>query len=156
MLFTRPIPHACDNVLSEFHNNRIEDNGMTTVTTYKYPLKNERERPQKDSTNVGIHPTVSNLGIFPHNLMHDPKHTLDGMLVLRCFFCEKFQTPLKYDKVHLRHTHQKDLVTKLPLRGRGYNMDYRTDFAIDIMKLFGCMITELQVLLNWITNAIPP
>jgi hypothetical protein len=25
-------------------------------------------------------------------------------------------------------------ITKLPLRGRGYNMDYRTDFVIDIMK----------------------
>ncbi|MFZ0512089.1 MAG: hypothetical protein WAM14_10825 [Candidatus Nitrosopolaris sp.] len=73
--------------------------------------------------------------LFPRNLIHDPQHTLDGMLVLKCFFCNAFQTPLEYDmKVHLRYIHQKDLVTKLPLLGRGYNMDYRTDFVIDIMK----------------------
>jgi hypothetical protein len=29
--------------------------------------------------------------IFLHNLIHDPQHTLDGMLVLHCFFCKTFQ-----------------------------------------------------------------
>ena len=112
------IPHACNNVLSEFHNNRIEDNAMTTVAAHKYPLKNEGEGPEKVATNVGIQPTVTNSGIFPRNLMHDPKHTLDGMLVLRCSFCEKFQTPLEYDmKVDLRYTHQKDLLTKSAFTG---------------------------------------
>jgi hypothetical protein len=67
--------------------------------------------------------------------MHDPQHTLDGMLVLSCFFCHTFQTPIEYDMtVHLRYTHQKELVAKLPLRGEGFNLDYRTAFAIDIMK----------------------
>jgi hypothetical protein len=81
---------------SEFHNNRIEDNGLTTVAAYKYPLKNEREGPEKVATDVGTQPTVTNLGIFPRNLMHDPKNTLDGMLVLSCSF-KIFQTPLEYD-----------------------------------------------------------
>jgi hypothetical protein len=67
--------------------------------------------------------------------MHDPQHTLDGRLVLRCLFCDSFQTTIECDmKVHLRYTHQKELVTKLPLKGRGYNMDYRTAFVIDIIK----------------------
>jgi hypothetical protein len=71
-------------------------------------------------------------GIFPRNLIHDPRHTLDGMLVLKCFFCNTFQTPIEYD---MRvHSHQKK-VTDLPLRGNGFNMDYRLRFAIDIMKL---------------------
>jgi hypothetical protein len=40
------------------------------------------------------------------NLIHDPQHTLDGMLVLRCFFCKTFQTKIEYDmKVHLLHKH---------------------------------------------------
>jgi hypothetical protein len=55
------------------------------------------------------------------------------MLVLPCFFCNTFQT--QYDmRVHLRNTHQKELVTHFPLRGKGFNMDYRTGFVINIMK----------------------
>jgi hypothetical protein len=67
--------------------------------------------------------------------MHDPQHTLDGMLVLHCFFCKTFQTPIEYDmKVHLRNTHREELVTHLPLRGKGFDMDYRTAFVIDFLK----------------------
>ena len=73
--------------------------------------------------------------IFPRNLIHDPQHTLEGMLVLYCFFCNTFQTPIEYDmRVHLLETHRKKLVTDLPLRGKGFNMDCRLRFAIDIMK----------------------
>jgi hypothetical protein len=54
--------------------------------------------------------------LFPRNLINDPQHTLDGMLVLKCFFCNAFQTPIEYDmKVHLRYTHRKELVTHLSL-----------------------------------------
>jgi hypothetical protein len=74
-------------------------------------------------------------GIFPRNLIHDPQHTLDGMSVLHCFFYNRFQTPIEYDmKVHLVERHRMDLVTKLPLRGKGFDMDYRTAFVIDIIK----------------------
>jgi hypothetical protein len=74
-------------------------------------------------------------GIFPHNLIHDPQHTLDGMLVLCCFFCNAFQTPIEFDiENHLLEAHRKKLVTDLPLRGKGFKMDYRLRFAIDIMK----------------------
>ena len=74
--------------------------------------------------------------IFPSNLECDPQHALDGMLVLRCFFCNTFQTPIEYDmKVHLLERHRMQLVTDLPLRGKGFDMDYRTAFVIDIMKL---------------------
>ena len=73
--------------------------------------------------------------IFPRNLMNDPRRTLDGMLVLCCFFCNAFQIPIKFDmEIHLMEAHQKKLVTDLPLRGKGFNMDYRLRFAIDIMK----------------------
>ena len=34
-------------------------------------------------------------------------------------------------KVHLLDRHRKELVTHLPLRGKGYNMDYRTVYAIN-------------------------
>jgi hypothetical protein len=39
-------------------------------------------------------------GIFPSSLMRDPQHILDGMLVLRCFFCDSFQTPIEFDILH--------------------------------------------------------
>jgi hypothetical protein len=69
------------------------------------------------------------------NLLHDPQHTLDGMLVLRCFFCNAFQTPIEYDmKVHLLDKHRKELITHLPIRGKGFNMDYRTAFVLDFLK----------------------
>jgi hypothetical protein len=72
--------------------------------------------------------------IFPHNLEHDG-HTLDGMLVLSCFFCNTFHTPIEIDmRVHLRDSHQKDLVIRLPLQGKGFDLNYRTQLAIDIMK----------------------
>jgi hypothetical protein len=37
-------------------------------------------------------------------------------------------------EIHLLEAHQKKLVRDLPLRGKGFNMDYRASFAIDIMK----------------------
>jgi hypothetical protein len=58
-------------------------------------------------------------------------------------------------KVHLRYTHQKELVTKLPLSGKGFDMNYMTAFVIDIMKRKHrrtFMITGLQNLLHWRTN----
>ena len=37
-------------------------------------------------------------------------------------------------KVHLLENHRMELVTQLPLRCKGFDMDYRTAFVIDIMK----------------------
>ena len=37
-------------------------------------------------------------------------------------------------KVHLLDRHKKELVTHLPLRGRGFNMNYRAAFVIDFIK----------------------
>ena len=72
--------------------------------------------------------------LFPRNLIHDPNRTLDGILVLK-YFCNAFQTPIEYDmKVHLRYTHRKGLITHLPIRGKGFDMDYRTAFVIDFLK----------------------
>jgi hypothetical protein len=70
---------------------------------------------------------------IPMNLLHDPSHILDGMLVMRCFFWRRFKTPIEFDmKNHLRRIHQ-ELVTDLPLQGKGFDMNYRIGFAIDIM-----------------------
>jgi hypothetical protein len=56
--------------------------------------------------------------IFPMNLRHDPDHVLDGMLVLRSFFCRRFKTPIEFDmRIHLREIHQEELATDLPLQG---------------------------------------
>ena len=74
--------------------------------------------------------------VFPMNLQHDPDHVLDGMLVLRCFFCRRFKTPIEFDmRIHLREIHREELATDLPLKGKGFDMSYRVGFAIDIMKL---------------------
>jgi hypothetical protein len=73
--------------------------------------------------------------LFPRNLMYDPHHILDGMLILKCPFCKKYKNPLEYDmKRHLRYTHKDKLLTNLPLKGKGFNMEYRAAYAIDIMK----------------------
>jgi hypothetical protein len=77
--------------------------------------------------------------LCPYNLKHDPHHTLDGILVLRCHFCKRFQTPIEYDmRVHLRDIHQKDLVIRIPEgwleRGKRYNLDERTKIMIGHMK----------------------
>jgi len=37
-------------------------------------------------------------------------------------------------KVHLRYTLTEELATHLPLRGKGFNMDYRIAFVIDFLK----------------------
>jgi hypothetical protein len=73
--------------------------------------------------------------VFHMNLQHDPDHVLDGMLVLRCFFCRRFKTPIEFDiRIHLREIHREELATDLPLKGKGFDMIYRVGFAIDIMK----------------------
>ncbi len=76
--------------------------------------------------------------LFPRNLMYDPHHILDGMLILKCPFCKKYKNPLEYDmKRHLRYTHKDKLLTNLPLKGKGFDMEYRAACAIDIMKQRG-------------------
>jgi len=37
-------------------------------------------------------------------------------------------------RVHLLDNHSKELITHLPVRGRGFSMDYRTAFVIDFIK----------------------
>ena len=37
-------------------------------------------------------------------------------------------------KVHLLDRHRHELITHLPIRGKGFNMDYRTTFVIDFLK----------------------
>jgi hypothetical protein len=44
-------------------------------------------------------------------------------------------TPLESDmRFHLSDTHQKDLVIRLPLNGKGYNMEYITAVAMNMIK----------------------
>jgi hypothetical protein len=64
---------------------------------------------------------------FFHNLAHDPHHILDGLPCIQCIFCN-MATPIETDM------HQKDLVIRLPLYGKGYNMEYRTACAMNMIK----------------------
>ncbi|MGA9150694.1 MAG: hypothetical protein WBZ36_08955, partial [Candidatus Nitrosopolaris sp.] len=46
-----------------------------------------------------------------------------------------FQTPIESDmRIHLLDRHRMRLVTDLTIRGKGFNMDYRTAFVIDFLK----------------------
>src|SRR5215831_1071272 len=79
------------------------------------------------------------LTTYPYNLKHDPHHTLDGMLVLRCYFCKRFQTPIEYDmRVHLHDRHQKDLVIRIPEecleKGKRYSLEERARIMTERMK----------------------
>jgi hypothetical protein len=82
---------------------------------------------------------VIDMPLLPYNLKRDPHYTLDGMLVLKCFFCKRFQTPIEYDmRIHLRDIHQKDLAIRMPERwlerGKRYGLDERVRIMIDHMK----------------------
>jgi hypothetical protein len=45
------------------------------------------------------------------------------------------QTPIEYDmRVHLLDGHRKELITHLPIGGRGFDMNYRRAFVIDFIK----------------------
>jgi hypothetical protein len=97
---------------------------------------NENEKDQNlsnsDAKNLS---TGREDGFFPRNLRSDPQHVLDGMLLLKCLFCERYKTPIQNDMmIHLRYTHQVELLKELPFSGKGFNMPYRVDFVIDIMK----------------------
>jgi hypothetical protein len=37
-------------------------------------------------------------------------------------------------RVHLLDRHRTELLTHLPIRGKGFNMDYRTAFVIDFLR----------------------
>jgi hypothetical protein len=37
-------------------------------------------------------------------------------------------------RVHLLDRHRNELITHLPIRGKGFTMDYRTAFVIDFLK----------------------
>jgi hypothetical protein len=72
--------------------------------------------------------------IFFHNLAHEPHHTLDGLPCIQCIFCN-MATPIELDmRIHLSDMHQKDLVIRLPPYGKGYNMEYRTACAMNMIK----------------------
>ena len=44
-------------------------------------------------------------------------------------------TPIEPDmRAHLSDRHQKDLVIRLPIYGKGYGMEYRTEFAMNMIK----------------------
>jgi hypothetical protein len=106
-------------------------NNVTATVVSKYPLETKPQEEEAKKPTIGIQ-TPTNNGIFPSNLIHDPQYTLDGMLVLKCIFCNAFQTPIEYDmKVHLRYGHRDELAKKLHLKGKGYNMEYRTDYVIN-------------------------
>jgi hypothetical protein len=71
---------------------------------------------------------------FFHNLAYDPHHTLDGLPCVQCVFCN-MATPLEADmKLHLSDMHRKDLVIRLPLYEKGYNMEYRAACVMNMIK----------------------
>jgi hypothetical protein len=54
--------------------------------------------------------------------MHGPQHTFDGMLLLCCIFCNSRLNTIEHDRtVHLQDIHRKGLVTRLDLRGKGFD-----------------------------------
>jgi hypothetical protein len=43
--------------------------------------------------------------------------------------------PIEYDmKVHLLGGHRNELITHLPIRGKGFDMNHRIGFVIDFIK----------------------
>lgn len=120
------------------------ENGQTGAdcTLARFDIRNPRSRINENEKDQNLsNSDAKNLstggedGFFPRNLRSDPQHVLDGMLVLKCFFCERYKTPLQNDmRFHLRYTHQVRLLKDLPLSGKGFNMEYRAAYAIDIMK----------------------
>jgi hypothetical protein len=71
---------------------------------------------------------------LPKNTQKDPEGTLATLPLLTCLFCNVFATPIVFDmENHLLEKHKPQLVKDLPLKGRGYKMDYRIEYAISMM-----------------------
>ena len=128
--------------LSDPENGQIDADRVLErfdVRNSGFNINDNWNKNQKDEYPSNTHAKSSSTGIedrfFPLNLRCDPQYVLDGMLVLKCLFCERYKTPIQNDmRIHLRYTHQLQLLKNLPLRGKGFNMAYRVGFVMDIMK----------------------
>ena len=121
--------------LSNSDNESSKDNSEATLAEFD---RKSLEHDLSDNVNTLDEKKKASTGeydYFPRNLMYDPDRVLHGMLVLKCLFCERYKTPLQNDmRIHLRYTHKCGLLKDLPLSGKGFNMEYRVAYAIDIMK----------------------
>jgi hypothetical protein len=128
--------------LSDPENEQIDADRVLErfdVRNSGFNINDNWNKNQKDENLSNIYGKSSSTGredrFFPLNLRCDPQHVLDGMVVLKCLFCERYKTPIQNDmRIHLRYTHQLQLLKDLPLRGKGFNMAYRVGFVMDIMK----------------------
>jgi len=122
-------PPASNNVQTDLHKKDIDESADHAVLTQS-ELDNSRNSSPEYRSEVS-----TNNGIFPRNLIHDPKNVLNGMLVLKCPFCTSYKTPIEFDMVsHLREMHGPELANSVPSRGKCYNMSYRIECAIENMK----------------------
>jgi hypothetical protein len=122
--------------LSNCNNQSSKDNSEATLAEFDLrSLEQDLGNSLNTLDDQKKYSTEDEDDFFPRNLMYDPDRVLDGMLVLKCLFCEHYKTPIQNDmRIHLRYTHQMELLNDLPLSGKGFNMEYRAAYAIDIMK----------------------
>ncbi|MDP9288966.1 MAG: hypothetical protein M3P08_12315 [Thermoproteota archaeon] len=122
--------------LSNCNNESSKDNSEATLAEFDLrSLEQDLSNSLNTLDDKKKASTEDEDDFFPRNLMYDPDRVMDGMLVLKCLFCERYKTPIQNDmRTHMRYSHQVQLLKDLPLSGKGFNMEYRADFVIDIMK----------------------
>jgi len=122
------MPPACNNVETDLRRKVMDESADISFIT----------RPELDhsgNSNPEYRSEISTAnGIFPRNLIHDPKNVLNGILVLKCPFCTSYKTPIEFDMtIHLRKAHTSDLIETFP-NGKGSNINYGIKCAIEKMK----------------------
>jgi hypothetical protein len=71
---------------------------------------------------------------LPRSTSNDPSEVLKMLPLLRCVFCNEYKTHIEFDMdLHLYEMHKKELLKSLPV-GRGYNMDSRIEYVLNLMK----------------------
>jgi MCM P-loop domain/MCM AAA-lid domain len=62
-------------------------------------------------------------------------NALRGLPNLRCSFCDEYYSPIKFDmELHLYEEHKEDLLKNLPVKKKGFRMDDRIAYVIDLME----------------------
>ena len=78
---------------------------------------------------------VSNDNTTHENTRRDPDGILASLPWLKCYFCNRYKTPIQFDiELHLYEKHRWELLKKLPLKGKAYSMDYRIAYVIEKTK----------------------
>jgi hypothetical protein len=123
---------SADNILPSGMRNEkpggsdnIKPNDLPYFGLSRFDTRNSNVNKNKDNNNIKTSPKKP----------YDPDEVLKDQPILKCIFCDEYKTQIEFDlELHLYEMHRWELLTKLPFKGKGYSMDYRTAYVIHMIK----------------------